>query len=358
MPQEPERLSSTVKERFDCDSVFAQIEKAAELYSAPFMRRPISIEAELKKANPALAELDKPRALVVSNLTMVKQRLLHVHRVLQTKISYLLRSAIYALNSENYLLFGMAARSLIEHLAAVSYLHTRFSRKLEKLKGDGDPESINRKLESVSADLGKMFYGTRFFENEGLVDAVHVNDLIKSLPESFTRMYDLFSDFVHPNYGSNVLVSEGELGEGRVNPPPRAKIKIVGDMIQLVGIILSHIKESENTIGVLGVTIGQYIQLALDSTRNLAKVFSRPSDKHEGDGNSKANAILFRRARTRVEHISLQYEYMGKVGFVPGLVSLEFDDDFLYDHHKSNDGDLWFKIPKSVMDTEIEDHSE
>jgi hypothetical protein len=57
----------------------------------------------------------------------------------------------------------------------------------------------------------------RLYYNEKA--SIHVNNMIDALTKHYAsakRDYDELCEFVHPNYGSNKLVSSGELGSGQI----------------------------------------------------------------------------------------------------------------------------------------------
>jgi len=60
------------------------------------------------------------------------------------------------------------------------------------------------------------------------VTACRAQDEITDIGE----VYDFLCEYVHPNYGSNALVSTGVLGAGRLNPPADSHRETIDRLLQ------------------------------------------------------------------------------------------------------------------------------
>lgn len=67
---------------------------------------------------------------------------------------------------------------------------------------------------------------------------------------------------------------------------------------------------------------------------------------HVGDGRTRASAIHFTEARSYEEHIRYQYSWLQAKGLRAWSQALAgMDGEWLYDVHKTEQGDIWFKVP-------------
>ncbi len=140
-----------------------------------------------------------------------------------SKFSLLARSIIESVNAQNFLVYGLSGRSLIEHAAILRYyLSDRINPILERAIQEGT--TSNQDLNQIFTMLDTLHRGSYFdwasllkgeVENlkkrkkKDLPAQVRVGDSIRSWQEeipSIGILYGLFSDLVHPNVGTNLLV--------------------------------------------------------------------------------------------------------------------------------------------------------
>ena len=142
------------------------------------------------------------------------------------KYHLLCQSLIQALNAENFFLYGMIGRSLIEHTAILKYYVTG---KMLPLANDvlSQEQITESKIEELITFLARLLTGERFDWDSFLADyfdelqrpqqgrllkETQVNVLtclqkwMKEEP-AIANLYELFCDLVHPNLGSTLLVS-------------------------------------------------------------------------------------------------------------------------------------------------------
>ena len=142
------------------------------------------------------------------------------------KYSVFSQCLIQVLNEENYLLYGLIGRAIIEHTAVLRYYVTSKMLPLaQEVIADG--KVTESELESLIQWLDKHLTGRRFDWNNFLVDffpqieglkaeskvkPTQVNILTclekwgKENP-SIIHLYELFCDLVHPNLGSTLLIT-------------------------------------------------------------------------------------------------------------------------------------------------------
>jgi hypothetical protein len=142
-----------------------------------------------------------------------------------SKLSLLAKGIIRSVNDQNFLMYGLAGRSLIEHIAVLRYYLVEVAHPiLERAtqRGTTDVEDL-KKLIHI---LDTLHRGSRFDWESFLTGDIHslmkrepsdrprqvqvrVGQCIKSWKRedpSVGVLYALFSDLVHPNIGANLLV--------------------------------------------------------------------------------------------------------------------------------------------------------
>ncbi len=142
------------------------------------------------------------------------------------KYYVLCKSLIQALNEENYLLYGLIGRSLIEHTAILRYYVTSKMFPLVEIALE-DGKVTPEEVETIIPWLEKHLIGNRFDWGDFLADyfdeldnlkqgnvlknpQVNVITCLKKWIEeddSIQNLYELFCDLVHPNLGSTLLIS-------------------------------------------------------------------------------------------------------------------------------------------------------
>ena len=174
-----------------------------------------------------------------------------------------------------------------------------------------------------------------------------IDKYLSSEIRDIRKYYDYLSDFAHPNFGSNVLISSGALGEGIIDPSIEEKKEIVENILQITGIIIKHLNNKVWGFASLGIMIHNYLQKALYPQTTLSTLFVEPLLEYIGDGSTKETAIFFTKATTKMEHIMMQYEFMRQKGIKSTMQYIgALEDDYIYDVHKTSRGELWFKVPK------------
>ncbi len=142
------------------------------------------------------------------------------------KYYLLCKSLIQALNEENYLLYGLIGRSLIEHTAILRYYVTSKMFPLVEIALE-DGKVTSEEVETIIPWLEKHLVGNRFNWAEFLADYFDELDNLKpgsilknsqvnvitclqqwiKEDDSINDLYELFCDLVHPNLGSTLLIS-------------------------------------------------------------------------------------------------------------------------------------------------------
>ncbi len=142
------------------------------------------------------------------------------------KYSVFSQCLIQVLNEENYLLYGLIGRAIIEHTAVLRYYVTS---KMLPLAHEVVADGIvtDSEIEELIQWLDKHLAGRRFDWNTYLADHFQHIKGLKTEPmvqpaqvniltclekwgrenQSIIHLYELFCDLVHPNLGSTLLIT-------------------------------------------------------------------------------------------------------------------------------------------------------
>ncbi|RWO33575.1 MAG: hypothetical protein EOS10_07765 [Mesorhizobium sp.] len=269
----------------------------------------------------------------------------HLFLVCQYKIRELCRGIHAAIESTNEIVLFNLTRSLVEHSASLAYQMRILERAAEEF-----PKKAARK--AIEASIGMHRKATqRLYYNEKA--SVHVHDMIKALAARFDNArgeYDTLCEFVHPNYGSNRLVSSGHLGSGQI----RSHAKELGPELTRAHWLIERClmltdddfnKEIAFHLG----RIASWVEIACEDSAKLSQIFS-VRGAASGDGSEKETAISFHRARTPFEEKGAFYAYLKANKLVmSGRRLVAVESGFLFDEVMTDKGILWvkYRLPAS-----------
>ena len=274
---------------------------------------------------------------------------LYVMLVIERKLVQIAKGLESSFADDNISVFLNLSRSFVEHVASLCYQSDLLRKCLDELPKKQDDASMKVAIAAHHEALRRLFYNTgkgKRVKDDDEDKLVHVNDmlaLVKKANRDLFVKYDDLCEFVHPNYGSNKLVSSGTLGRGPLIVPPDVFEKERREAIETLE---GYVKLAEKTL----IDIGRYLIL-LQSRMSIAsqvgtKVGQIFSDRvnFTGDGKSKDTALFFERARTHQEEIIALSAYMKKSGLeLQSRMIGGFEGGFLFDVLTTNKGTLWVK---------------
>ncbi|MGR8922049.1 MAG: hypothetical protein ACU85V_20725, partial [Gammaproteobacteria bacterium] len=155
--------------------------------------------------------------------------------------------------------------------------------------------------------------------------------------------YATLCEFVHPNFGSNLLVSSGELLRGPIGIPAEA----MSEELSLTRSAIERYAALDWDLVISGTRslsrIDNWISIASAEGAKLSQLFS-VRIAHSGDGKSKETAIYFKKARTHNEAIQAFYKFIEQEGITLHERRLAgVDDGYLFDIAVTDQGPLWIK---------------
>ncbi|HOD51981.1 MAG TPA: hypothetical protein PKJ78_18220 [Candidatus Hydrogenedentes bacterium] len=310
-------------------------------------------EACMKQTEKRVSDGDSEHEVFILTYRLwhVSRNYFFLLRVIEHKFDRLLQAMEDVLEKENALSLALHTRSLVEHLGALA-LQFKFSeRLLNGLRGQSNRKQIESALARAEDEQKRLYFGVGAKSSESEVKAFHVNDLLEAARAWVGDMDDVYAylcEYVHPNHGSNLLVSSGELGGGRLAPSEEASAEALSRMCGYAILGVDLLEELSKKFGVHLVYYAHFINLGLREETKLANWFQERGVKITGDGKSKDTAICFVRARNAFEAIQMQQRYMKMNGIVP--LGNRFlggvEGEHIYDVYPTAEGELWFKVPR------------
>jgi hypothetical protein len=218
------------------------------------------------------------------------------------------------------------------------------------LRGQGQEKAINEALGKTEKFIYRSFYGkSPKLTDDKNEQAIHVNDFLKALKKDISdieEVYDFLCEYVHPNYGSNLLVSTGQLGRGRLKPPEDFHRETLDNIQRYCSLFMLFLREQGIEHDYVFIKLQNLLELCFRQGVKVTNVFSRKLHEPQGDGKSRRTAFFFPKARTAIEAVNLSYEFLRNGGYsVQKRENGGLTDRFVYDIYTTNKGMVWFKIP-------------
>lgn len=270
------------------------------------------------------------------------------------KLDFLASSLCHAIESKNPISLASGARAFLEHLGSLGFVAATFERLADSLKGQQSESKVVSSIESASGYFQRCYYGVGSKNSKGnKVTALHVeSDYIKALEKRFgdrfgniPQIYGKLCEFVHPNYGSNLLVSEGRLGSGRIKPPTDVFQHETDDFCKQIVGFLAMLENLELDIGARVYALSGVLQRMSLPGAKIQNVFSERTAQPTGDGLSEDTAFYFQNARNHKEAISMTYRFLEERGIPSNCVRNlgSVSEGFLSEYWETSAGKLWFR---------------
>jgi hypothetical protein len=234
-----------------------------------------------------------------------------VFRVIALKLAEVGRGFLAAKTQRNPTVVLTLARSFMEHTASLSYQISELAKVESDLSKQPEGNPILAAMDRHHAVIKQIYYGRNPRDTE--YRSVHINEMRKELKKYYPSEEDDYGrlcEYVHPNYGSNKLVSSGELGTGILGAVDFDELR---DEVAFAESVVERCASVALDITVIGSK--QLIEL-----RSRSKIASEPGAKtsqifsnkvaYVGDGMTKETAIYFSNARTDLEAVKAFYEYL------------------------------------------------
>lgn len=263
----------------------------------------------------------------------------HLFLVGQYKVREIARGIRISLEIENGTVLFSLARALVEHTAAMAYQVRKLEAAIDDLPKRTLREQFRATIERHHNHATALYYNERA--------KVHVNDMIAALKTYIVDIqsgYDQLCEFVHPNYGSNQLVSSGTLGSGKIGSNTALlapEVESAHDLMERCAKLVQN--DLNREVGYHLGKVSSWIEIASQNGVKLSQVFSTRGAV-SGDGKTKETALHFQKARTHIEAMEALYAYLeiNKLAMRQRQLAA-VENGFLYDRVQTNRGTLWVK---------------
>ena len=269
-------------------------------------------------------------------------------RVESLKLAEIARGIRWALQSGNPTVQITLVRSLFEHTAALAFQVDELHKIYKNLLGQNEPGKIIGTIQKHDLIVERMYYGRDMHGAIGHPEPFHVNNFRKVLQQDYQEqdiVYSTLCDYVHPNYGSNSLVSSGELGKGALSQPPsafQAQIAFAnGCAVRCLELAAGYELEGAAQL----IRLDNRVEIASRDGERPTTVFSEKGLGYIGDGKSQKSAIQFTKARSHGEAVGMIYRYVKqeKLQLSGPRQTTAVSDGFLFEVFQTSKGPVWFK---------------
>lgn len=304
-----------------------------------------------ESAERGLCDLDEPLKTVAERLLKICNDGFFLVQVCEWKISYIAEALVHSIERQNPISLANNARALIEHVAALVFIFESLEKLRANLAGQGSELKINEALCKAELTLKRCYYGKspKLAEKDGAAPHIE-SECLKAfehfVPDIF-ETYGFLCEYVHPNFGSNLLVSTGELGRGRLNPPADFHRDALDRICRYCSLTMLFLRKQPVQLSTPIVQLKDLADRCLAPGVKITSVFAQRAAAPRGDGQSKETAFFFPKARTNIEAVEMSYRYLDEAG-IKVLGNKEIGavaDGFIYDVYPTSGGRLWFKIP-------------
>ena len=265
------------------------------------------------------------------------------------KFYLLAKSVIAAINDNNPLSLANNTRSLVEQIAAITYLMESVEKMMSNLKDQGQLKKIDEILNKAEKIINRVYFGQGKGQSNGTdYKAVHINDSLGSLQKEIPDINDLYSvlcEYVHPNFGNNKLVSSGQLGKGKFESIDVNSESVI-EILECSALVFDFLDQKRVYHPAVSVRIYNFVEYFFVKGAKITNVFSQNNSKPTGDGKSQKTALFFKKARNAGEAIQLSNLYFsGNNIEIYGRQNGGIENGYIYDIYNTSNGVFWVKVP-------------
>ncbi|MEH3174238.1 hypothetical protein POW79_19800 [Enterobacter quasiroggenkampii] len=273
--------------------------------------------AQTKRLKLEFKKLPPPFNVISERLYTISKNTFYLIELFDYKIYLLAKGVLNSIETSNPLTLANNTRAIIEQMAVYHYCIYSIGNMLESLKDQGVLVKISEIIEKCEKVLQRTYAGQGKSYAEDGAKAIHVNEAIKSLGTEITdalEVYDYLCEFVHPNYGSNLLVSSGDLGNGIITAR-KLEDKNIENMLNIICSVLEHLNLKKTINLNIIWQLEHYVELCMMRKVTLGGIFAVKKAIPIGDGKSIKDAYFFKNARTSQEGMQLMYQYLSEMGY-------------------------------------------
>jgi hypothetical protein len=293
-------------------------------------------------------------------ILIVLERYLFVYLVCRRKIDAIISMSEWSIREKNSIAFAQGVRALMEHFAVSAEIQRSINNFYKRISGKSDLNLIIAAVNEAESFLRRCYFGQSGKGNskgkpEDQVTALHINDCLKTLSqfhEGCINEYDFLCEFVHPNAGSNKLVSTENLGLRIESIKSDFTSPDIMQMIEIASKLLETSKELEIQIysGIQAFTI--YLRRSRFPKSKITNIFALKKIGPMGDGKSIDTAIFFPGARDGLEAINLMKRYLeNRRVEVRSRRLVRREWPVMFDLYETSIGEIWHRIDHDDSDS-------
>jgi hypothetical protein len=261
----------------------------------------------------------------------------------------------FSIDSKNAIALAQGIRALLEHASVIALI----SKEAEKLKMGLDGLNEFSKIKSLLNKSDSFIYRCYFgksgkVEHDKAKQAVHINDgldLLKDRLIDIDKDYDYLCEFVHPNHGSNLLISTSDVEKYLMSIESNFDRDEIIKMIVIGNKTLEVIDGDElfiySMISILSTVANRFTTKGT----KLSNVFSVRKPEIKGDGKTKETALFVSNGRDTAEEMKFIYNHFQKNSYqIYGQNIAEMSDGFIYDLFETSKGKVWVRMSLEGLD--------
>lgn len=287
------------------------------------------------------------------------EQFLFVALVCRRKIDAITDLLLYSISAQNAVALAQGSRSLVEHVAVQVAIDHTLQQTLDQLKGQTEGEKIHQILQKAEVFFHRCYAGrSPKIEKDKAKQALHVNDclaLLDAQVNGASDAYDFLCEFVHPNHGSNTLVSTADLTlqvESVATDMTRPEVQ---RMLEFVLTTLDVCESCDLSLHSKIALLGIYTARFKEKAAKVSNIFSVRKLTPTGDGKTKETAIFFSGARDILEHREQWQRYVSNRRItIHSRRSAAGEGNSVYDLYESSVGQLWHRIDYPEWDSPMD----
>jgi len=251
-----------------------------------------------------IRSLDNSVKPIAEKLLNISNHSFYLLLTVQWKIYHVVRALIRSLEDSNPISIAIETRALLEHIALYVTVGSTVAKLEERLKDQSSEIKIIELLDYSDRILNRAYYGRSPKIAKSKDDAsIHINDLLKNLSVELVRtqeLYNFLCEYVHPNYGSNKLISSGIMAGGNLNISSDDFESEIKPIKAICSLLITYLMDD-----VVHMSSPLRLQMLLDrcftKKAKFSNVFSVKNPEPDGNGKTKETAFYFSNARTKVK---------------------------------------------------------
>lgn len=300
--------------------IFATLLAAIDEYAGTSQKLGVldDFSAHFRPLRKSLTQLPERKRVhfrqTAERYTTTLERFMFVSLVCRRKIDAINQLILFSINSQNAVALAQGTRALVEHVAVQAEITRAINQLYERIKGQTEGPKIHEALSKAEEFLQRCYFGRspKIHQNK-TEQTLHINDCIDALEletPGITNAYDFLCEFVHPNHGSNSLVSSSDI-EAQIT-------SIVIDLHRpevqrMTETALNTLRSSEIVESKAAASIaklGFFAHRFMQQGSKISNIFAARKIKPTGDGKSKETAFFFPNTRDAKDSFELWDQYL------------------------------------------------